>query len=196
MQSFILLKNILITVSQQESFWSFDLYEVPDFSAGATIYRKHSGFQVPAVAPTVHQSTVEGRIGSAPVLTCIYPRNDSLIKEQGGQPHSLLEPLLFRLLFGVEASLVHSPVILCGLPDGRLLSFPPLFLAYGEQKPRIKMLHSLEQPVTFIGTSVTGEQGPQCLVVLGQMGRILLIKANEVRSDGKAAEYSEYNLYK
>ncbi|KAL7856861.1 hypothetical protein SRHO_G00157600 [Serrasalmus rhombeus] len=181
MQAFILVEGILVTVSLQESFWSFDLYKVPNCSTGATVYRKHASVHV-------SQNTVGARIGSAPVLASVYPSKDSSFKGRTCQGHYLLEPLLFRLLFGVDAALVHSPVILCGLPDGRLFFFPLLLPSWGEQKPRIRMLHSLEQPVTFMGTSVIGEQGPQCLVIVGQMGRILLIRASQTSSDGKAAD--------
>ncbi|KAL6475434.1 hypothetical protein MHYP_G00164740 [Metynnis hypsauchen] len=181
MQSFILVEGILVIVSLQESFWSFDLYKVPDCSTGAKVFRKHASIHVP-------QNTLGARIGSAPVLASIYPSKDSSSKGHTCQGHYLLEPLLFRLLFGVDAALVHSPVILCGLPDGRLLFFPLLLPSWGEQKPRIRMLHSLEQPVTFMGTSIIGEQGPQCLVIVGQMGRILLIRARQTSSDGKAAD--------
>ncbi|KAL7869337.1 hypothetical protein AOLI_G00133250 [Acnodon oligacanthus] len=181
MQAFLLVEDVLVIVSLQESFWSFDLYKVPNCSTGATVYRKHASVQVP-------QYTVGARIGSAPVLASVYPSKDSSSKGRTCQGHYLLEPLLFRLLFGVDAALVHSPVILCGLPDGRLFFFPLLLPSWGEQKPRIRMLHSLEQPVTFMGTSVIGEQGPQCLVVVGQMGRILLIRASQASSDGKAAD--------
>ncbi|XP_072524079.1 Fanconi anemia core complex-associated protein 100 [Salminus brasiliensis] len=189
-QSFILVEGIFVTVSLQESFWSFDLYEVLNCSTGLTVCRKHAGLQVPAVAAAIPQRTENPRVCSAPVLACIYPSKDSASTGCIQQLHFRLEPLLFRLLFGVDASLVHSPVVLCGLPDGRLFYFPLLLPANGEQRPRIRMLHSLEQSVTFIGTSVTGEQGPQCLVVIGQMGRILLIKANQASSDGKAADCS------
>ncbi|XP_007259397.3 Fanconi anemia core complex-associated protein 100 isoform X1 [Astyanax mexicanus] len=184
LQSFILVEGIIVTVGLQESFWSFDFYEVPNCSTRAIDYRKRAGLQVPAVATTIPHTTEDARV------CCIYPSKDSASKRCTHQHHFYLEPLLFRLLFGVDASLAHSPVVLCGLPDGRLFCFPPLLPSCGEQRPRIRMLHSLEQSVTFIGTSVTGEQGPQCLVVAGQMGRILLIRANKANSDGKAADYS------
>ncbi|XP_066520626.1 Fanconi anemia core complex-associated protein 100 [Hoplias malabaricus] len=189
-QSLILVEDILVTVSLQETFWRFNLYEVPNSSLENTTCHSLTSFPVPAAAETISPNTVGSRTGSTPVLVCVYPSKDSSSKGHTCKQHSLLEPLLFRLLFGVDASLIHSPVILCGLPDGRVLFFPLLLSARGEKKPHIRMLYSLEQPVTFIGTSITGEQGPQCLVVIGHMGRILLVTANQASSNGKEAECS------
>uniref|UniRef100_A0A4W4EYM3 FA core complex associated protein 100 n=1 Tax=Electrophorus electricus TaxID=8005 RepID=A0A4W4EYM3_ELEEL len=196
-QSFIVVEGILVTVSMQESFWTFELYELPDCSEGAMVYQRRAGFQVQVVAARIPQKHMADTVDSksiAPALACIYPSSDNTPNGQAHLGHPLLEPLLFRLLFGVDTSLVHSPVILCGLPDGRLFFFPLLLpmltSSRGEQKPQIKMLYSLEQPVTFIGTSVTGEKGPQYLVVIGQRGRILIAMANQEGSDGKAADCS------
>lgn len=186
MLSFTVAEDILITVSLKESFWSFHLC-----STSSTGYQKRAGFQVPAVTGVLQNDVnLQDRMSLAPTLTCFYPNSSLACKR-----HHSLDPLLFRLLFGVDASLTNSPIILCGLPDGRLAFFP-LFLpaltsSRGQQKPPIKIFYSLEQPVVFIGTSVVGDQGPQCLVVIGQKGRILLIKANQRSSDGKAADCSK-----
>ncbi|XP_076855648.1 Fanconi anemia core complex-associated protein 100 isoform X2 [Brachyhypopomus gauderio] len=170
---------------------------MPDCSEGATVYRRITGFQVPAVAANISQKQIVDTVDSmtgAPALACIYPSTDGPPKRHAHQGHPFLEPLLYRLLFGVDASLVHSPVILCGLTDGRVCFFPLLLpvltSSRGEHKPKVRMLHSLEQPVTFIGTSVTGEKGPQCLVVIGQKGKILIARANQGVPEGKPADYS------
>ncbi|MCJ8738646.1 hypothetical protein PDJAM_G00038110 [Pangasius djambal] len=189
--SFTVAEDILITVSLQESFWSFHLYELPGCLTRSLVFQKHTGFQVPAVTG-VHQNDVDlqARMSSAPTLTCVYP--NSLPKGHACKRHPRLDPLLFRLLFGVDASLIKSPIVLCGLPDGRLVFFPLLLPSLtnsrGEQKPPVRIFYSLDQPVAFIGTSVIGDQGPQCLVVVGQRGRILLIRANQRSSVGKAAD--------
>ncbi|KAB5555660.1 hypothetical protein PHYPO_G00036650 [Pangasianodon hypophthalmus] len=189
--SFTVAEDILITVSLQESFWSFHLYELPRCSTRSPVFQKRAGFQVPAVTGLAQNDVdLQARTSSAPSLTCIYPNSSP--KAHACKRHPRLDPLLFRLLFGVDASLINSPIILCGLPDGRLVFFPLLLPALissrGEQKPQIRIFYSLEQPVAFIGTSVIGDQGPQCLVVIGQRGRILLIRANQRSSVGKAAD--------
>ncbi|MCI4384404.1 hypothetical protein PGIGA_G00038220 [Pangasianodon gigas] len=192
--SFTVAEDILITVSLQESFWSFHLYELPRCSTRSPVFQKRTGFQVPAVTGVAQNDVdLQARTSSAPTLTCIYPNSSP--EGHACKRHPRLDPLLFRLLFGVDASLINSPIILCGLPDGRLVFFPLLLPALissrVEQKPQIRIFYSLEQPVAFIGTSVIGDQGPQCLVVIGQNGRILLIRANQRSSVGKAADCSK-----
>lgn len=193
--SFTVAGDILITVSLQESVWRFNLYDLPHCATGSTVFQKYAGFQVPAVTRVLQNDMdLQTRTGSAPALTCIYPKTSS--KGHACKCHPCLDPLLFRLLFGVDASLINSPIILCGLPDGRLVFFPLLLPALtssnGEQKTPVRIFYSLEQPVAFIGTSVIGVQGPQCLVVIGQRGRILLITATQRRSDGKEAGCSKF----
>ncbi|KAK3528876.1 hypothetical protein QTP70_011753 [Hemibagrus guttatus] len=191
MLSFTVAEDILITVSLKESFWSFHLCELPRCSTNSTGFQKRAGFQVPAVTGVPQNDVyLQDRMSLAPTLTCFYPNSSP--KGRALKYHHSLDPLLFRLLFGVDASLTNSPIILCGLPDGRLVFFPlfvpALTSSRGQQKPQIKIFYSLEQPVVFIGMSVVGNQSPQCLVVIGQKGRILLIKANQRSSDGKAAD--------
>lgn len=96
--------------------------------------------------------------------------------------HFHLEPVLFKLLFGIDASLTKSPVILCGLPDGRLCYLP--MLLPGSQ---LRVLHSLEQPVVFVGASAVTETSPghaQCLVAVGEIGSVLLIKTDKGGPEG------------
>lgn len=192
--SFTIAEDILITVSLQESVWSFHLYELPRCSSTSTVLQKRAGFHVPAVTGVpLNDVDLQARTSSAPTLTCIYPNPSS--KGHECKRHPRLDPLLFWLLFGVDASLINSPIILCGLPDGRLVFFPLLLPALtssrGEQKTPVRICYSLEQPVSFIGTSVIGDQGPQCLVVIGQRGRILLIRANQRSSERKPADCSK-----
>ncbi|KAF7705442.1 Fanconi anemia core complex-associated protein 100 [Silurus meridionalis] len=189
--SFTVTEDILITVSLQDSFWTFHRYDLPHCSARSPVFHTHAGLQLPAVIG-VFQNDVgsQVRMSSTPTMTCIYPNSSA--KAHACKRHARLDPLLFRLLFGVDASLINSAVILSGLPDGRLVFFPLLLPALtssrGEQKTPIRIFFSIEQPVVFIGTAVIEDQGPQCLVVIGQRGRILLIKANPRSSDGKAAD--------
>lgn len=91
--------------------------------------------------------------------------------------HFLLEPLFFKLLFGIDAALAKSPVILCGLPDGCLC-----FLPLRPPGSRLRVLHSLEQPVVFVGASGPGRA--QCLVAVGELGRVVLIKMDKGGSEG------------
>uniref|UniRef100_A0A8C2GR71 FA core complex associated protein 100 n=1 Tax=Cyprinus carpio TaxID=7962 RepID=A0A8C2GR71_CYPCA len=93
---------------------------------------------------------------------------------------------------------LNSPVILCGLPDGRICCFPLLVPTLagptGEQRSPVRVLQSLEQPVVFIGTCVSGEHGPQCLVAVGQRGKLLMVKSKQTNLEGKKADYSKTEL--
>ncbi|XP_051980982.1 Fanconi anemia core complex-associated protein 100 [Xyrauchen texanus] len=198
LQAFTIVEKILVTLGFHKSIWSFDLFEEPESKP----LNKLASFQVTAVN-TCSLNTIEDvinipdkekHLSSPPVLACIYPQGSTSLRTHNShiQPH--LEPRLFRLMFGVDASLVNSPVILCGLPDGRICFFP-LFLPQmagprGEQRSPFRVLQSLEQPIIFIGSCVSGEQGPQCLVAVGLKGKLLLVRSKKETSEGKEADYS------
>ncbi|XP_041819124.1 Fanconi anemia core complex-associated protein 100 isoform X1 [Chelmon rostratus] len=146
-----------------------------------------TSFSLPLVACVVHRDTdVKTGWRGRPVLICVLssdttpPSSSSTSLLTDG--HFRLEPVLFKLLFGIDAALAKSPVILCGLPDGRLC-FLPLRLPGS----RLRVLHSLEQPVVFVGASVVTETGPghaQCLVAVGELGRVVLIKTEKGGPEG------------
>lgn len=188
LQAFTIVEKILVTLSLHKSIWSFDLYEEP----GSRPLRKLACFQVATVNSCSLNITDKDK--SPPVLTCIYPKGYTSVNSQQSDLHPYLEPRLFRLLFGVDASLVNSPVILCGLPDGRICCFPLLVPTLagprGEQRSPIRVLQSLEQPIVFVGTCVSGEHGPQCFIAVGQRGKLLMVRSKQASSDGKEADYS------
>lgn len=199
LQAVIIVEKILVTLSLHKSVWSFDVYEEP----GSKPLHKLACFRVTTVnTHTQHDSlnTTEDLINTdknrkfLPVLTCIYPAVSTSLRAHKSDLHHNLELRLFRLLFGVDASLVNSPVILCGLPDGRICCFPLLLPQTsgpkGEHRSPIKVLQSLEQPIVFIGTCDSGEGGPQCLVAVGQRGKLLLVRSKEADSENKDADYS------
>ncbi len=196
LQAFTIVEKILVTLSLHKSFWSFDLYEEP----GSRPLRKLTSFQVVTLNTWGLDITEKNKsVSSPPVLTCIYPEVSTSVSsthQSGLHPH--LEPRLFRLLFGVDASLVNSPVILCGLPDGRIcclpLLVPTLAGPRGEQRSPVRVLQSLEQPVVFIGTCISGEHGPQCLVAVGQRGKLLMVRSKQASLEGKKADYSKTEL--
>uniref|UniRef100_A0A665W9U6 FA core complex associated protein 100 n=1 Tax=Echeneis naucrates TaxID=173247 RepID=A0A665W9U6_ECHNA len=180
--SLLLLGSVLLLLSQRDTFWILSLYKTTK-QAHCGSYEKVSAFSLPAVSAVV-QGDTEGRTGvrRRPVLICVhsgdtnasYSSCTSLSEAISSDTHFCLEPLLFKLLFGIDAALAKLPVILCGLPDGRLC-FLPMHLPGS----RLRVLHSLEQTVMFVGASVVMEMGAghsQCLVALGEQGRLVLIK--------------------
>ncbi|KAE8284408.1 Fanconi anemia core complex-associated protein 100 [Larimichthys crocea] len=174
--------SVLLTLSQRDTSWVLTVYNSPNQSASSSceMLASYSLLQASGVV----RNDTEERTGMRrrPVLICVHssdattsPPSSSEATSTDGQFR--LEPVLFKLLFGIDAALAKSPVILCGLPDG-CLCFLPLRLPGS----RLRVLHSLEQPVVFVGACVVMETGPghaQCLVAMGELGRVVLIKTDK-----------------
>ncbi|XP_067432406.1 Fanconi anemia core complex-associated protein 100 [Thunnus thynnus] len=187
--SLLLVGSTLLNLSQRDTSWLLTVYKTPTLPAPSS-YEMLSSFSLPLVSAVVHDSTEgKGGLGRRPVLVCVHSGDTtppsssctSLSEATLTDGHSPLEPVLFKLLFGIDTALAKSPVILCGLPDGRLC-FLPLRLPGS----RLRVMHSLEQPVVFVRASVVMETGAgQCLVAAGEQGRVLLIKADKGGPEGK-----------
>uniref|UniRef100_A0AAY4CNP8 FA core complex associated protein 100 n=1 Tax=Denticeps clupeoides TaxID=299321 RepID=A0AAY4CNP8_9TELE len=126
----------------------------------------------------------------SPVMCVVHPSDGAAPGRTDPPGHLYLEPVLYRLLFGVDAALLRCPAVLCGLPDGRLLCLPLCGLRSSEQKVRPSVLHSLEQPLVLLGTS----GGPQGLVAVGQQGRVLLVTTRDSDSEGKVEDFRELDV--
>lgn len=203
--SMILVGSTLLTLSKRDSAWWFTLYKTPASpQQTAQSHEKITEFSLPMVSAGQDDDNLGNQKrgpGRRPVLICVYSSDEppapssasssSAPETPQGDDHFLLEPVLFKLLFGLDAALAKSPVIFCGLPDGRLC-FLPLRLPW----LRVRVLHSLEQPIVFFGTSVVGETGlggPLCLVAVGQQGRVVLVRTSEggPEEGGKVAGFTE-----
>lgn len=196
--SLLLVGSVLLILYQRDASWLLSLYRTPK-QAPSNSYEILNTFSLPLVSDITHrENTLRTQLSRMPVMICLYcgpPTATSLSSTSSTEAtltnHFYLEPVLFKLLFGVDAALSKSPVIFCGLPDGRLC-FLPMFLP-GSQ---LRLLHSLEQPVVFVGASVFTETVPghaQCLVALGELGRVLLIKTNNggQEAGGNTAGFTE-----
>uniref|UniRef100_A0A3P9Q6Q2 FA core complex associated protein 100 n=1 Tax=Poecilia reticulata TaxID=8081 RepID=A0A3P9Q6Q2_POERE len=176
--SLLVVGSVLLTLCRTDASWSLTLYQTQRTSQSDPCDLLAS-FSLPLVSPKV-QGDTESRC----VLVCVYP-GDLLTASSPPRPprsHYSLQPLLFRRLFGAEAALSKSPVVLCGLPDGRL-SFLPLRIPGS----RLRILHSLEQSVVFVGASAVMETDAGCagcLIALGKQGRAVLIRAGRAGLDG------------
>ncbi|XP_071318087.1 Fanconi anemia core complex-associated protein 100 [Trachinotus anak] len=184
--SLLLVGSVLLILSQRDTSWLLSLYKTPKQSQSSS-YEMLSSFSLPLVSAVVHGDT-EGRteVRRRPALICVHSgdtKSPSTSSEATiADSHFCLEPVLFKLLFGIDAALAKSPVILCGLPDGRLC-FLPLRLPGS----RLQVLHSLEQPVVFVGASIVMETGPghaQCLVAVGEQGRVVVMKTDKGGPEG------------
>ncbi|XP_063473393.1 Fanconi anemia core complex-associated protein 100 isoform X2 [Symphalangus syndactylus] len=212
--AFTLLDSVLVTLVQGPARWKMQLFEQPcpgeDPRPGGQIGEVElSSYTPPAGVP--------GKPAAPhflPVLCCVSPSGSGVPHDLlGGSGGFTLEDALFGLLFGADATLLQSPVVLCGLPDGQLCCVILKALvtsrsAPGDPNALVKILHHLEEPVIFIGALKTELQAAEaaenflpdedvhcdCLVALGHHGRMLAIKASWVESGKLVPELREYCL--
>uniref|UniRef100_A0A670YFF1 FA core complex associated protein 100 n=1 Tax=Pseudonaja textilis TaxID=8673 RepID=A0A670YFF1_PSETE len=207
--TFTLLNDVLVTLSQVREKWCMNLHKLP----GPESQEKLPHQPVSHVDITTSTSN-DGDMSLAhflPVLCCASAPGASDRWE--GLRHSggfVLEEPLFSLLFGVDAAMLDSPMILCGFPDGQLCSVPLKALSspgdHGWEDSPVKILHHLEEPVVFIGALRTerkslgveenpayGGLGCDCVVALGHYGKMVAIKASQ-GEEVKVPELREYYL--
>ncbi|XP_053748258.1 LOW QUALITY PROTEIN: Fanconi anemia core complex-associated protein 100 [Panthera pardus] len=205
--AFVVLDDVLVTLAQGPAQWKVQLFRC---------HRPGEDARPPGQIGEVELSTSSPLAGSLgeptaprflPVLCCVSPPGCSgLCGRMPGSGGFTLERALFGLLFGVDASLLESPVILCGLPDGQLCcvvlkTLVTSRLAPGDPKALVKILHHLEEPVVSIGALRTESSGenvedthPDCLVALGRHGRVLAVKASWDEAGDPVPELQEYRL--
>ncbi|XP_078240434.1 Fanconi anemia core complex-associated protein 100 isoform X1 [Pogona vitticeps] len=205
--TFTLLNDVLVTLSQVQGKWCMNLHQLPGPEDQENLPRQ------PISHVDITTST-DGDMALAhflPVLCCASSPRATSQKE--GLRHSggfMLEEPLFSLLFGIDAAMLDSPMILCGFPDGQLCSVPLKALSspddHSHEDSPVKILHHLEEPVVFIGAlrterkSLDGEELPaygdlgcDCVVALGHYGKMVAIKAAP-GEDAKVPELREYYL--
>ncbi|XP_055448224.1 Fanconi anemia core complex-associated protein 100 isoform X2 [Psammomys obesus] len=212
--AFAVLDDVLVALVQGPTQWKMQLFERPYPGE-----EPQPGGQIGEVE--LSTSTPPGGVPGKPaaprflpVLCCVFPPGS---RAPHGHPQGcgclVLEEALFGLLFGVDATLLQSPVVLCGLPDGQLCCVVLKALvtsgsAPGDPKVLVKILHHLEEPVVFIG-ALRAEPYPEeaaadlppgenehsdCMVALGHQGRTLAIKASWSESGNLVPELREYCL--
>ncbi|XP_075627022.1 Fanconi anemia core complex-associated protein 100 [Balearica regulorum gibbericeps] len=214
---FTLLNNFVITLSQAHGKWWMKLHELPRPEEESPPYRQVSevGFCPGSQSgdegdgppsrflPVLCCASSPGAVGSGEGLWC-----------SGG---FVLEEPLFSLLFGIDAAMLESPMILCGFPDGQLCSVPLKALSsspavdgchdVSNQDSPVKILHHLEEPIVFIGALRTerraaedaedeqlfGDAGCDCVVAVGHYGKMVAVKADQ-REEATVPELREYYL--
>ncbi|XP_077595698.1 Fanconi anemia core complex-associated protein 100 [Stigmatopora nigra] len=164
------VQTLLLNLRRENTSWLLTRYKIPEDSK-VVRYETLSSFKAPLISDSDHRH-------KKPVLFCVQPAN-APSKSPG------LDAVLFKVLFGIDAALAKSPVILCGFPDGRLC-----FFAHRVPGSRLRVLHSLEQPVVFIGVQSNS------LVVIGENGKVLLVtlEPKKTPEDGVKARFSELRL--
>uniref|UniRef100_A0A8D0BDI3 FA core complex associated protein 100 n=1 Tax=Salvator merianae TaxID=96440 RepID=A0A8D0BDI3_SALMN len=207
--TFTLLNNVLVTLSQVQGKWCMNLHELPGPESTENLPCQ----PISHVDITTSTSN-DGDVSLAhflPVLCCASSPSTTEHKED--LRHSggfMLDEPLFSLLFGVDAAMLDSPMILCGFPDGQLCSVPLKALRSPDnhscEDSPVKILHHLEEPVVFIGALRTerksldteeqpayGDLGCDCVVALGHYGKMVAIKAAQ-GEEVRVPELREYYL--
>ncbi|XP_074518627.1 Fanconi anemia core complex-associated protein 100 [Halichoeres trimaculatus] len=173
--------SILLTLSQRDVSWVLTLYRSLKQSKPSN-FEMLGSFSLPVIPGVTHNDS-ERKTGTRrrPVLMCVRSSDTTHLSSSSSTNSVSLEHVLFKLLFGIDAALAKSPVILCGLPDGRLC-FLPLY----PSGTGLRVLHSLEQPVIFMGAASVEERTghAQCLVAVGEEGRVVLMGVNKGGAEG------------
>ncbi|KAL4612912.1 Fanconi anemia core complex-associated protein 100 [Arapaima gigas] len=193
---FLVVNSILVTVGPLDDVWLFKLYHIPEVTTAC--HRKLAEHCIP-IAPVDTTAAEAEEKCKPPVLCCVCTGSATSVPPDS-DGHYFLEPTLFSLLFGIDVSLVSAPVVICGLPDGRLcyLPFLPAIRQSADKdaKPRMSLLYSLEQPIIFIGTAGEGDVGgtPKALVAVGCCGKVLIVQVGDGGAEGKVPVFREYGV--
>ncbi|XP_012888594.1 PREDICTED: Fanconi anemia-associated protein of 100 kDa [Dipodomys ordii] len=212
--AFAVLDDLLVTLVQGPAQWKMQLFERPHPGEDPQLGGPIGEVELSTCNPPAGVPEKPAAPRFLPVLCCMFPpgARDPHGHSQG-HGGFVLKEALFGLLFGADATLLESPVILCGLPDGQLCCVVLKALATsrsapGDPKALVKILHHLEEPAVFIGAlkterpaeeaaeEVLPEEGQHsdCLVALGHQGRALAIKASWNESGSLVPELREYWL--
>lgn len=184
--SLLLVASTLLTLSPRGTTFRLTLYKSSEQPA-CSGYETITSFSLPLASGVLRDDGTMWK-RRKPVLICIRssdatPPSASTSPSEStlSSSHFHLQPVLFKLLFGIDATLAKAPVVLCGLPDGCLY-----YLPLRPPASRLQVLHSLEQPVVFVGTCFAEETGgARGLVAVGEMGRVVLIRAKRGGPDGE-----------
>ncbi|XP_040845712.1 Fanconi anemia core complex-associated protein 100 [Ochotona curzoniae] len=206
LRAFAVLDEVLVALEQGPAGWTLQAFQRP--CPGQELQRDACIGEVvlsPCTPPVLAGEPEEPQFLPVLCWACLPGR--------GACGHLVLAEALFGLLFGADATLLESPVVLCGLPDGQLCGVVLRALvtsrsAPGDPKALVKVLHHLEEPVIFLGALRTEEQAlditgdtlapgdapADCLVALGHHGRTLAIRASWNEAGGLVPELREYCL--
>ncbi|XP_021563591.1 Fanconi anemia core complex-associated protein 100 [Carlito syrichta] len=212
--TFTVLDGVLVTLVEGPAQWKMQLFERPCPGQDPWLGGQIGEVELSTYTPPAGVPGKPAAPHFLPVLCCVSPPCSRVPHGHlWGSGSFTLEETLFGLLFGADATLLESPVILCGLPDGQLCcvilkALVTSRLSPGDPKAFVKILHHLEEPVIFIGalrTDLRAEEAAEetlsgedvrsdCLVALGHHGRTLAIKASWDQSGKLVPELREYCL--
>ncbi|XP_041431497.1 uncharacterized protein LOC414454 isoform X2 [Xenopus laevis] len=210
---FTVCHEVLVAVSMCQNKWRIRLFDIKLPYHKGTYSSAIREMEI-SVKPAPGCRDICERNDLLPVLLCI-----SLWQDKGLPvvTHNFaMESSLFRFLFGIDLTMVNSPVVICGFPDGQVVFFPlktvpchrrDFMETQTESLTPLPLLYHLEQPVVFIAATKTqllnGEKDLQtncaaklycdCILFLGQGGLMVTLAAGE-KTEGAACEFREYHL--
>ncbi|XP_078617574.1 Fanconi anemia core complex-associated protein 100-like [Branchiostoma floridae x Branchiostoma japonicum] len=184
-QNFCVIPNHLVTCSEVRTGWEIAVHSYSG-EIGELLWRKHILF-----TNSCNVSTKE----HIPRLYVIQPPGQSEGHSQGhsqGHPqgHAVetlhLSSELFSALFGVTSNLLDCPMILLGLPDGRVCALPLKDVTTFAKPAPTGRLYHLQQPVVSVHASTlvrdrsaTPEGDHNMLVLVGAEGKVVLVRAGK-----------------
>uniref|UniRef100_UPI00398F5CBC Fanconi anemia core complex-associated protein 100 n=1 Tax=Pristiophorus japonicus TaxID=55135 RepID=UPI00398F5CBC len=208
--SFIVSHDVVVTVAKEDQKWRMNALQLPAVGCEIPMLQTIEEIDL-ASHPSLLSCAKSPESRCPPVLCCIYPQTEQDAKERkGGDGYFCLESSLFSLLFSVDASMLHSPIVLCGFPDGQFC-FLPMKYTKSDAKghaSRMTVLHHLEQPVVFIGGLTLRQEGsddqdhqsstdksliPDSIVVIGKGGKVLIIQSS-LQMEMRLPNFIEYHL--
>ncbi|XP_051888618.1 Fanconi anemia core complex-associated protein 100 [Pristis pectinata] len=205
--SFIGLDKDIVMVTEEERKWKIKTFRLPAAGCEVQMCQKIEEIEFTS-HPNLPCCEKSPELRYPPVLCCIYPHVEK--EQKDGEDYPRLESSVFSLLFNVDASLLLSPIILCGFSDGQVC-FLPMKYTRSEAKdhpPRMTVLLHLEQPVVFIGPltlkrEVNDDQDPQSsrakppipnsIVVIGRDGKVVIIRSS-LQMEVWFPSFIEYHL--
>lgn len=205
--AFTVLDTMLVTLAQGPAHWKVQLFRCPGPGQDPGPSGQISEVDLASCTPLARSPGEPKAPVFLPVLCCVSPPGPRVPRgHPRGSGAFTLEGSLFGLLFGADAALLESPVLLVGLPSGQLCcvvlkTLGTSGLATGDLKGTAKVLHHLEEPVLFIGAlrteplaEDTEDTYSDCLVALGHHGRTLAIKAGRDEAGSLDPVLREYCL--
>ncbi|KAG9473507.1 Fanconi anemia core complex-associated protein 100 [Eleutherodactylus coqui] len=197
--SFTVANEVLVVVLVQQDKWKITMFQ------RESLHREDL-FTAPSREVKFSHSHGMNSRGLQPVLCCA-----SLWKEKAVRTDAAcnvaLNAVLFTRLFGVDVAILESPMILCGFPDGQVVSFPLKSAGMHQfaNQSLSKLLYHLEQPVVSIGAikmepcNQYAEQPSMenracnCLLIVGQKGLIVSVTGSD-NPDAVSCVYKDYKL--
>ncbi|XP_043940987.1 Fanconi anemia core complex-associated protein 100 isoform X2 [Protopterus annectens] len=218
--AFIIVDETIVAVAKVQHSWRIKFFKRSDLEATQK-YERYDDVEISIVQRTRPVSLSSGTDDNdelLPVLYCVYPPAANILTEScHSNERAILETSLFSLLFGVDATMLRTPVILCGFPDGQFCCLPlkrhsSSVMSYGPSevsncKTCVVVLHQLEQPVIFIQAQRTNQHVQEtderaqneagvncnCIVIVGHHGRMVVIKASN-KSEMQVPDFRQYHL--